>query len=221
MRLCMIYVLLFLLSFSLSLAGTYFYSRPQLKNEAASTNTPTPTPSITAFDLNKAPSLSLKGDVIELAGEVRWQSRIATEAGRLMEPIEIKQQEALETGEDGRVTIVFSGAAQIELSSNSTVEFIQTLPGNIVVSQKQGTVTYSQLHADIPLTVRWRHLLVKIEGTAAISQDTEEPLLMITPHEGVITAAYNDLDLKSNVISLESGSTLIFDDETRMYEVSD
>src|SRR4051812_23316232 len=70
------------------------------------------------FTIDIPPKNSDRGIISSLKGEVKWESRAATEAARITSPVEIVQAEKLETEEDGNVTVHFQKGLDVLLSSN-------------------------------------------------------------------------------------------------------
>lgn len=182
----------------------------------------------TLYDGSKAPPDALQGSVSYLDGKVMWQSRVATEAAKLYRSTSILQGEAIETGEDGEVTILFDEDTLIDIFSESSVSFTQTLPANIVITHNRGEVEYSQTTSTIPLSIRVGHLLVKLnKGAVSIvfeetkNEDDELEKSVATVHviEGSVTTVYNSLDYKTNYVELDEGESLFYNNISRESEV--
>src|SRR3989344_4601709 len=82
------------------------------KPTEAKTNVITPT--VTPFPgldrkalLDNPPADSIKGELSDITGEVKWQSRASTEFEEITESRQIQQGESLETGEDGKALVTF------------------------------------------------------------------------------------------------------------------
>lgn len=177
---------------------------------------PLPTPEVikTAFSLENAPRESLKGQIATMAGEVKWQSRVATEAALLTSPIPIQQGEELESGKKSRVSIVFPKVCRIDLSAETTIGFIQTLPTNLVFLQKKGEARYTKT-GDSPLAIRAEHLLVQDGGELAISINPINGFVTVKVASGSAVAAYNDLGFNSHEVTIAAGQTYYFNDDKR------
>ncbi len=166
------------------------------------------------FSLEQAPSKSLKG-TISFTGSLEWQSRIATMPALLTQPVSLQQGEIIITKDTGRATIEFPNAVSISASPNTEIEFIQTLPDNFVVLQRQGKADYKK-SGTTPLSLRILGMILKQnEGEISASIDDTGSLLTISVIKGSITAAYNDVDYLSNVLTVSEGETLTFDNETK------
>ncbi len=169
---------------------------------------------VSSFSLEKAPSQSLKGNISDMDGEIKWQARMATEAAKINSPIEIQQGENLFTGEDGSFTLTFLGVCIVDIIENTEIDVIQTLPKNIVFSQIDGTVTYSNL-GENPITVRTSYLLTQFDGDIKIVRDSEKSTITISVITGNAIFAYNDKELVSHTVEAKNGQTYTFNYGTR------
>jgi hypothetical protein len=166
------------------------------------------------FSLEKAPSQSLVGLISSMSGDVEYESRIATEAAKINSPVPIQQGENLTTGTDGKLVLIFEKAAEINISPDTSVSIIQTLPADLVFSQSTGVSEYVKL-ASIPVSIRSRHLLIENAGDITVSVDKIKPVITVSVNSGSATFAYNNINNISKVLTLEAGKTLTFNDGTR------
>lgn len=166
------------------------------------------------FSLEKAPSQSLVGTIISMSGEVEYEKRLATESARINSPIPVQQGESLTTGIDGKVILTFEKAVEIDMSEDTTVGVIQTLPADMVFTQTVGSADYKKL-GTIPVSIRSRHLLIKNDGDITVSVDILKPIITVSVNSGTATFAYNNINNISRVVTVESGKTLTFNDDTR------
>jgi hypothetical protein len=169
---------------------------------------------LSRFSLEKAPSESLVGSMSGMIGDVEYEGRTATEAAKINSPVEVQQGESLSTGTDGKLVLTFEKTAEVDISPNTFIAIIQTLPADVVISQSAGIVEYKKL-ADIPVTIRSYHLLVENGGDITISIDKIKPIVTISVNSGSATFAYNNIHDVSQVLNLVSGKKLIFNDSTR------
>lgn len=174
------------------------------------------TPSFTsAFSLQNAPYLSTKGIIIQLSGEVLWESRIATEPSSLVSQTILQQGESLITGEDGSITVLFTDAATIEVANNSKVNIVQTLPVDIVFNQLKGIATYQSLKSSV--SIRSFRLLTTINnGSLRITVDEVSRIITVSVMNGQATVAYNNADIVSQTYTLNAGDTFMFDSDKRV-----
>ena len=179
--------------------------------------TATPT-SATVFSAKDPPRDSLQGVVLERSGEVWWESREATKPAQMIKNVPIHQGERVQTGE-GNIVIRFANVAQIELAQQSDVTFVQTLPATIVIQQHGGAVTYVR-KGTIPVSVRSLHLLIDQGATSKITVTVAEQTVQIDVEKGSVTAAYNDLDFNSILLTMRDGEQFVFDDITRTGQVA-
>ena len=168
----------------------------------------------TNFSLKNAPSESLRGTISSMSGEISWQSRVATEAAVITTPLEIQQGEDLITGENGTLKLSFPNACDINLSENTEVDIIQTLPLSIVFSQITGTAEYTKVGSS-PVTIRTSYLLSEITGNVIIERDTDNQIVTVTIRPGEVIFAYNDSKFVSHVVNAKAGQTYTFNYGTR------
>ena len=173
------------------------------------------------YDIEKAPSETLRGTISNMYGEINWQSRVATEPAKLEGKRPIQQGEQLSTGEDGTLLLEFNNDTTLEFDNDSVVDIIQTLPTSFVFMQEKGTVTYNQLpSSSTPLAVRVRHLLVRLlDGGITVTLEDDDPYIIVGGTQGTFEVAYNDNTLTSHRFTVNDGDTLIFDDETRTSDI--
>lgn len=172
-----------------------------------------------SFSVEKAPSESLKAQIISITGDVLWESRVATQASKLTDAIFLQQGESVETSENGSMTVVMQNAFELTVSKNTKLSFIQTLPENIVFGQSKGKVTYAKINED-PLSVRSLHLLVVSEsGTMTVLVNEEDGIVSVSVSAGTAGVAFNDLENIATKVTLEKGQEYLFNDETRVGEI--
>lgn len=201
-------ILIGLLFFTLGgLASFTFFSR---KNQAITTvQTPT------LFSLDQAPINTIKGEIISLSGEVKWQSRMATEPGQLTKDISIQQGESLRTDKGANLTMKFSSAGVITILPESEIEVVQTLPVNLVFKQINGVVEY-QANGNSLLSIKCINLLVNINnGILTIETDGETGEVVLSLKTGLATVAYNSPEFDSKVWEMNPGDKFVFDSNTK------
>lgn len=167
------------------------------------------------FSLEQAPSKALKGTITSMIGSIEWQSRVATEPATLVAPVELQQGEQIMTGVNGGVSIDFPNAVSLVALPNTQLNFVQTLPDNVVILQTSGKSEYTSLGTS-PITLRTFGLLSKLnDAKISVSIDDTDSLVTIGVLKGSITAAYNDTDFVSQVLTTQEGETLKFDSATK------
>jgi hypothetical protein len=164
--------------------------------KTGSTQTAKVTPTPNAFSIDVPPVRSLQGSIRTMDGEIFFQNRIATVAGKITGPVVINQGTLLATGKNSMVSFDIATCTATLLES-SEVSIVQTLPESIVFMQKSGTVRYAT-PADTFITVRAKTLLVEIHGETTISFDTEDPIIDVYPASGNAIVAYNNKQFESN-----------------------
>jgi hypothetical protein len=212
-------IILFLIPFLITIAVVVFYFKLTQKiNNLRLPVFPSVSLSdlikLSRFSLDKAPSQSLVGTIISMSGDVEYEARMATEAAKINSPIDVQQGESLVTGVNGKLILNFDKAVEIDISSDTSIGIIQTLPANVVFFQSMGSTEYKKL-ANIPVSIRSKHLLIENNGDITVTIDKVKPIITVVVNSGSATFAYNNLNNISKVWTVESGKTLIFNDGTR------
>jgi hypothetical protein len=172
-------------------------------------------PQAAGFSLENAPQNSLTANISTISGTVKWESRIATEAAVITLPQIIKQGEKIVTGIDGNVAINISSDSAIIILPNTDLDFIQLLPGNLILKQNSGRVEYT-ITDNLPLTIRSFGMIAKLSsGKFKITVDAETGIVTIEDQHGDVTLAYNNKQFISKVWNITTGETLIYNDDTR------
>lgn len=209
---CMKNIILFILYFLLGVLLVFSFKKANQIFSSRQLKTPIATSS---FSLNDAPNESLRGTIVSLSGEVGWQSRIATEPAQINKPIQIQQGEGIVTNDTGQATVVFSKTANIIIAPKTVINFIQTLPVNILIEQNSGTAKYEKLSGN-SLSVRSQGLLIKInQGVIDISVSENQPYVFVDVKSGSITAGYNDVNYITQVLNVASDNRLVFRTDTK------
>jgi hypothetical protein len=100
-------------------------------------------------------------------------------------------------------------------SFNTQLSFIQTLPENFVVWQKQGLADYNK-NGEVQISVVALDLLINLDlGQCSILVDKDTAKVTVSVKTGLATVAFNDSDNNTNVVSLKTGDQYVFDDNTK------
>lgn len=192
------------------LAVGYFF----VVNKQASENIIETKVATNQFSINTPPKESLKGRITNLIGDVFWQSRVASSPALIESPQIVSQGEGLETGDNGRLTADFTGVVSINLSSNSDLSIIQTLPNSFVFEQTDGEISFSK-QGEIPVSVKALDLLVSLnQGKLTIILDKEKNKVEINGVDGQVKVGYEDSQNVSQVIDIKAGQKFLFDDDS-------
>ena len=170
--------------------------------------------STSAFSLQNSPSQSLKGQITSLTGEIHWQSRTASAAAKITSPVTVQQGEILTTGPQSKLSLSFPDTALLNFSPETAIEIIQTLPANLVFRQTQGEAEYLRLNSS-PQAIRVKNLLVQNDGQTTISLHPSKPTVTVSVGSGSAQIAFNDPQLVTQLVSLPSGQTYLFNTDTR------
>ena len=169
----------------------------------------------TKFSLENAPSDSIKGQIINMAGDIWRQSRTATEPAKLSEPAIIQQGEVLIASDSGKITVNFGPAATLTLFPETQVEIVQTLALNLVFNQTQGSAQY-QATGSSPITVRSLNLIVNLDnGLLNVDTGKETGEIILSLKTGQAAVAYNSPDFISKIWQLEPGDVFSYDSNER------
>lgn len=167
-----------------------------------------------AFTLEDAPTNSLKGEIVNMNGELEWQSRLATESASLYSVQTVQQGERLVTGKQSSLVFEFPQSCKVEMSQETDIDIIQTLPDDVVFSQNEGQATYTQV-GSYPISIRAKYLLLEVNGVVDVVVDSDDTEVTVSIASGNATAAYNDLNYESHVLTISEGEEYIFNYGTR------
>ena len=180
------------------------------KKQISKKQMPSPT-----FSVANPPIDSLRGSISTRSGTLFWESRIATEPAQLIETVSIQQGERLITKEKSSSTLNFEKFGTIELDENADISFIQTLPIDFVVAQKNGTISY-EVNGKTPLSVRLRSALItKSSGTILIKMAEGDSIVEISTTKGIAQIGYNDIENVSQVFTLKEGQVYEYNSDER------
>ena len=167
------------------------------------------------FSLDTAPSESLKGTIVSLLGEVDWQSRIATEPAKINKPMQIQQGEKIVTKEKSQAAVTFSDIININIYPKTEINFIQTLPRDILIEQTSGKSEYEKLNNN-SISIRSLGLLTKInQGKIIVTINETRPYVSVDVKDGSVTIGYNDLNFATQVLEVKSQKRIIFQTDTK------
>jgi len=174
--------------------------------------TPSPTP---FFSVETPPSESLRGTISSRSGTLFWESRVATEPAKLTDSAPIEQGERLISKEKSNAVVVFNTVGTMKLSENTDVSFIQTLPIDFVVEQKEGIIQY-EMNGTVPLSIRMRNALItKTSGTIQIEMKSGDSVIRVSTLKGTAQIGFNDSDYVSQVFTLREGQVYDYDSSER------
>jgi hypothetical protein len=167
------------------------------------------------FSIESPPKQSQKGVVASMSGQILWQSRIAAEPAEIKDLKQVQQAELLATGKESNISINFKDVVTITLSSESEIEFVQTLPINFVFRQNKGEINYLK-KGMIPLSIRSFHLLMTFsDGEYLLNTNFDDHTLELTVKKGLVKAAYNNIQYETQTADIKEGEKFIFEDDSR------
>ncbi len=164
----------------------------------------------TLFSIANAPRQTIHAQIVSFSPDIYWESRVATIPAILTSKIALSQGEEIDTG-SGSAILSLSPVGIISLAKNTTLDFIQLLPLNIVLSQSKGSVSYDNSNNG-QLGVVVGNLLVQvISGKCSVTVDSKKNTITISVASGNVLAAYNDTNYSSHVQTLAAKQIYIFD----------
>lgn len=167
------------------------------------------------FSVENAPKDSLKVQVSTMSGKILYQDRVATEPAEVKTLKEVQQGETLVTDQTGSLKAQILGQLNLDISPKSVLEFTQTLPSNIVLTQNKGQVEYLRSGSD-PVSIRSNDLLIEMDGTdLIITVNDDQSRITVEATKGPVKVGYNDASQLSTVKSISEGDTLIFNEDTK------
>ncbi len=172
----------------------------------------------TYFSLKNAPAQSLKGEIASLSGNVAWASRTAAVATLIDKKITVGQGEEIIAQGNGAASVIFPYGINIDMSSNSDLLIIQTLPINLVFSQTQGTITYKNQEGKIPMSIKPLDLLIEIKnGTSSVTVDKDKSQITLNVSSGSATIAFTDTNNNTVTETIKKNSKILFDNDTKTF----
>jgi uncharacterized membrane protein YkgB len=169
----------------------------------------------TMFSIENAPSQTLTGEVASISGNVSWLSRTANYAILINSAQKLQQGEEINTQNNGEAILNFSKVVNITVLPNTQVSFIQTLPANFVVEQKQGLATYEK-NGEIPVSIRTLDLLINIEkGSCQVLVNKDTSDITVSVITGSVTVAFNDTNINTNIQTISEGKKYQFNNDTK------
>lgn len=168
------------------------------------------------FSIDVPPKQSKVATVDSISGdEIFFQSRIASAPAKIKTIQKIQQAELLSLGKESSASLSFKDALSIDMSQESEIEFLQTLPNNFVFKQTKGKIVYQKLGI-IPISIRSRFLLISlVDGKISVNTDIDTHTITLSVIEGSVKVAYNDIDYKTQSLEIKKGDTFVFDDDRR------
>src|SRR5581483_9249139 len=213
MRKKIIVFLLFLL-LGIACVTIYKFSRQPLRNIINTVTSP-------KFNIENAPPVSIKGEILTMSGDIFYQDRIATQDAKIRDKVILKQGETIRTGEDANLTLTFPNTISIQLFPATQLEFFQTLPANFVTRIASGSALFKKEGSN-PVSIKAAHLLINQDsGVLSVGMNNnpqEETNINLNIIEGQITVAYNDTNLVSHVQSFDAPKRITFNDYLRKFE---
>lgn len=169
----------------------------------------------TMFSIENAPSQTLIGEVASISGNVSWLSRTASFAMLINSPTKLQQGEEVITQNNGKASITFSKVVNLNVSPNTQVNLIQTLPSDVVIEQKQGLVMYDK-NGETPVSIRALDLLINIDkGRCEVLVDKDTSDITVTVSTGSVTVAFNDINNNTNIKSISEGEKYLFNNDSK------
>lgn len=205
--------LIFLVLSSIIVVAAYLWASPRV------VLLPKPYFPKTSFSIKNPPSESLTGKVIPVSSTVQLQLRTSDFAKSISSVTPVHQGEEVDTLGNEKASVMFDRAASVDLLPSTQVAFIQTLPVNFVMEQKQGNAVYSK-KGNIPISVRALDLLVNIEeGQSNVSVDPDATEVEIQVESGSVRMAFNDTDNQTQIVNLSAGDKYSFNNNTKIGNV--
>ena len=207
-------ILLFLAAFIIGLLVLVFWVKYSANNtvqniQYSSSSSPQD------LDLEHAPSQSLRGKIVNISGDLYWQSRTQTESAKITQTRDIQQGETLETKDNTEVEVNFQKVVTVKLQSNAKIYFAQTLPQNIVLGQSSGVIEYKKEGTNT-ISINSLGLLINLnEGDIKITTKTDKNLISVNIIKGSITIAYKNASDETVQETINSPSNFIFDNQRK------
>lgn len=166
------------------------------------------------------PVQALDGKVTKVTGEAEKQPRDQEEAVKVENELVIQEGEQITTNTRGAVSITFPSTLEISLQPQTVLSFLSTDPTHFLTRQDQGTTTYQTDEATVTLSVRALHGLFSIsQGRATITVNPDKKVIIFTVQLGNGTVGYINKENKTQIVEVNAGYVLTFDDNNRLVRV--
>jgi hypothetical protein len=160
--------------------------------------------------LDTPPGLSVQGKILNMSGDVQWESRAATEFSQITHPQTLQQGEAVRTGTNSLVELSFGENTSLNVGETSEIDFIQMLQDHFVFKQMSGTVIYTNTKT-VPISVKTSSIIVLLsEGEMKITMDKEGKTVAVTMNKGTAQIAYNNADFVSQIVNISQGDVFVY-----------
>jgi hypothetical protein len=210
-------ILLLIVTVLIGFGLTYLHFHPKTLSSSRSFAVPTPTLSPFIFSPDAPPKYSLIGQISSPSGEINWQSRTATTSSALAGTATVKQGESLITKDHSSVAVNFPETVNITIFSNTSLNFVQTLPINLLISQTQGRAEYLPT-GKIPVSVRSLHLLTDITtGDVVVTLNQVTSLVYLDIYSGSVGLGFNNRQFITQAATISAKTRVVYDDITRRF----
>lgn len=173
----------------------------------------TPETSVTTLT---PPTQSLQGIILSQRGVVKKLGRGQTEFAPIDATKPILQGEIVITENYARANIRIGTIGAVILDASSEVDFVNLIPENLVIHQKEGNIQYDTTQ---PLSVRSLHMLLTLfKGSGRVT--ARNGLISVTISDGEARLAMVDNDNNTHVWSLTEGQTAMVNDEKQTVETN-
>ena len=162
---------------------------------------------------SKPPSLALQGTLDNLSGEVKKQERESQDWEKISSPSAILQGEQVKIGNLGKAKVTFTDQLKMTLDSNAEIWFVNLIPENFLLEQKDGIVIYENTK---PISLRIFNSLSFLEqGEFKMEVDGELGKFNLNVTSGSAKLSFVDKENETQVHRLVKGNQVKFDSATK------
>ena len=164
------------------------------------------------------PQQSIGATLTVLNGIITEYSRNSTEAASISDSTRLVQGDSIESDATSSAQLVFDNNLYLEMGPSANLQFIDTIPSELLLWQQDGQIEYSSTASATPITIRSLSLLTTIASSSAtITVNAPKPR-QITILSGLapIKVAYQDKDANTHVVDLPPTTRAIYTHSTRL-----
>ena len=160
----------------------------------------------------KAPERSLTATLTTISGMITKSPRGSTESAAIYNSTTIIQGDGITSDATSSALINFENGTQILVGKKANLQFINTIPEEMLLWQQDGFAKYQATPSAAPITVRSLSLLTTISSGSATIQVNEPRgnIITITTNDSPITVAYQDKDSNTHIINIPTNSTATY-----------
>jgi hypothetical protein len=202
-------ILIFIICLLFGLSGIFGYRYRQVRTIKPFI------PTNSSFILSP-PDRAMLANLEVSSGEITKYPRSSTESAKILDSTTLVQGDSIESDATSSAHITFKNNIQISVGPKANLQFIDTIPTELLLWQQDGLAEYTATSSSI--TVRSLSLLATISSSSAsISVNDPNPgQITLTAGLYPIKVAYQDQDSNTHVIDIPASSSATYNHSKRV-----